>query len=89
MDKLLHKIWNTFAFIDDILIVTKGSKKRRMQKVEQVMRTQDESGNRLKLANCKFAQEQTEWLGSTLPQRGIKLINDKVQASTDELNSET
>ena len=34
MDKLLHKIQNTFAFIDDIPIVTKGTLQQHIEKVE-------------------------------------------------------
>ena len=58
--KLLHNIRSTFAFIDDILIVTKGSKEQHMEKVEEVMMTLEGAGIRLKLEQCKFAQEQTE-----------------------------
>ena len=39
MDKLLHKIRNSFAVIDDILIVTKGTSQQQIEKVEEVMKT--------------------------------------------------
>ena len=37
-----------------------------MEKVEEVMTTLDEAGNRLNLEKCKFVQKQTEWLGFPL-----------------------
>ena len=55
MDNLLHNIRNTFAFIDDILIVTSGTKQQHMKKVEEVMKTLDEAGIRLKLENCRIS----------------------------------
>ena len=60
LDQLLLNIRNTFAFIEELLIVTKGSKEQHMEKLEEVMRTLDEAGFRLKLEKCKSAQEQTE-----------------------------
>ena len=53
MDKLLHNKRNTFAFSDDILIVTKETKQQRMKKVEEVLKTLDEAGIRLKLKNAE------------------------------------
>ena len=81
MDKLLHNIRNTLAFIDDILFVTKGSKEQHIEKLEKVMRTLDEAGIRLKLEKCKFGQEQTEWLGFTLSEkksnRSVEIFKQK------------
>ena len=37
-DKLLHKLRNTFTFIDDILIVTKGTLQQHIEKVDEVMK---------------------------------------------------
>ena len=56
MDKLLHNTRNTFTFIDDMLIVTKGTKQQHMEKVEEVLTKLDEAGIRLKLEKCKIAQ---------------------------------
>ena len=36
------------------------------------MRTLDEARIRLKLEKCKFAQEQTDWLGLTLSQKCLE-----------------
>ena len=55
MDKVLHNIRNTFACIDDILIVTEETKQQHMTKVEKVLKVLDEAGIRLnfkKIQNC-------------------------------------
>ena len=41
--------------IDDMLIVTEGSEDQHMQTVEEVLRTQDETGIRLKIEKCGLA----------------------------------
>ena len=74
MDKLLHNTQNTFAFIDDILIVTKGTKQQHMDKIEEVLKILDEAGIRLKLEKCKIAQTKTEWLGYKQSEKGVKPI---------------
>ena len=35
---------NTFVFLDDILIVTKGNKEVQMQKVEEILNVLDQAG---------------------------------------------
>ena len=54
-----------------------------MEKVKEVMRTLDEPGIRLRLEKCKFSQEQSALLGFELSQKGIKPIDEKIQAITD------
>ena len=89
MDKLLHKIRNTFTFIDDILIVTKGTQQQHIEKVEEVMKTLDEAGIRLKSEKCKIAQRKTEWLGYYLSASGVKPIDEKIQAISNRLRPKT
>ena len=56
MDQILINIRNTFAFIDDFLIVTKGRKEYRMAKVEGVQKILEEACIRLKLEKRRIAQ---------------------------------
>ena len=49
---------------------------------EERVKTPDEKRIQLKFETCKFAQEQTEWPGFTLSQKGIKPIYEKIQAIT-------
>ena len=45
----------------------------------------DNANVSLKWEKCKFAEEETDWLGYKLSQTGIKPINSKVQAITEKL----
>ena len=49
------------------------------------MKTLDEAGIGLKLKKCNVAQEQTELLGFTLTQSGIKPIDEKIQTITNRI----
>ena len=89
MDTVLINIRNTFTFIDDILIVTKGTHQQHIEKVEEVLRTLDEAVIRLKLEKCKIAQTETEWLGYKLTANGVKPIDEKIQAMSDRLRPKT
>ena len=83
-DKELANIPNTHVFLDDILIVTKGTKEKHFEAVKQVLKRIDNANIRLKWEKSKFAEE-IDWLGFTLSQTGIKPINSKVQARTEKL----
>ena len=85
MDKELANLQNTYVFLDDILIVTKGTKEKHFEAVKQVLKRMDNTNVRLKWEKCKFAEEEIEWLGYKLSQTGIKQINSKVQARTEKL----
>ena len=76
---------NTYVFLDDILIVTRGSQEKHFEVVKQVLKKLDNANIRLKWEKCKFAAEEIEWLGYKLSQTGIKPINSKVQAIPEKL----
>ena len=67
------------AYIDDILIVTKGTKQDHLNKVRAVMKILDEANLQLKAEKCIIAQESIEWLGFKLTRTGISPINAKAQ----------
>ena len=51
MDILLAKFREVFVFIDDILIVTKGTKNEQLDKVRKVLKTLDHAELQLKGEN--------------------------------------
>ena len=83
--QILHKKTKTFAFLDDILIVTKSSKENHLKEVEDTTKALDNAGIRLKLEKSNIAKTETEWLGFKLSGEGIKPIDEKVQAITEKL----
>ena len=81
----LGNLPNTYIFLDDILIVTKGSIEKHFEVVKQVLKKLDNTNVRLNWEKCKFSAEETDWLGSKLSQTGITPINSKVQSKTEKL----
>ena len=85
MDQELGNVLNTYVFLDDILIMTKGSKENHFEVVRHVLIKKDNADIRLKWEKCKLAAEETDWQGNKLSQTVVKEINSKVQAITKKL----
>ena len=80
VDLTLTNCNNTFAYLDDILIVTKGTIETRRQKLQTVLRKLDEENLAISLEKCKFACEQVEWLGFNINSEGTKPLVKKTEA---------
>ena len=63
IDLTLTNCTNTYAYSDDILIVTKGSLELHRQKLQSVLKKIDEENLAISLDKCKFACKQVETLG--------------------------
>ena len=89
MDFLLARFRDVFVFIDDILIVTKGTKQEHLDKVREILKdfkkVFDDAELQLKAGKCKFAKQNFEWLGFKTTSSGISPINSKVQGITEKL----
>ena len=87
MDLLLARFREVFVFIDDILIVTNGTKQEHLDKVRQILKVIDDAELQLKAEKCNFAKQEIEWLGFKLTNSGISPINSKVQGITEKLRT--
>ena len=67
MDRTLNHAKNTFCFLDDILIVSKGHERLVLNVLKQL----DEENLALKLSKCEFFQSSVNWLGHELSPEGI------------------
>ena len=85
MDLLLARFREVFVFIDDILIVTKGTKNEHLNKVRKTLKAMNEAKLQLKAGKCSFAKQEIEWLGLKLTSSGLSPINTKVQGISDKL----
>ena len=63
MDCILAEYPQAHAFIDDILVVTKGTAFDHIATVEKILKKLDRENKSLKLMKCKFAQWECKWLG--------------------------
>ena len=80
MDLTLTNCNNTYAYLDDNLIVTKGTLETHRQKHQTVLTKLDEENHAILLDKCKFASKQVEWLGYTKNSEGTKPIIKKTEA---------
>ena len=80
IDLTLTNCTNTYAYLDDILIVTKGWLDVHKQKLQSVLKKLDEENLAISMDNCKFACKQVEWLGFTVNSEGTKPLIRKTEA---------
>ena len=71
MDYTLVGLQNTHCFLDDIIVVSRGSKEEHLKLVYKCLKKLDEDNLRINLPKCHFAKTEIEWLGHKFIQSGI------------------
>ena len=71
MDRTLNHAQNTFCFLDDILIVSKGEENEHEKLVRNVLLKLNEENLALKISKCEFFQSSVNWLGQKLSSEGF------------------
>ena len=71
MNKTLNHSKNTFCFLDDILIVSKGEEKDHEKLVRNVLQKLDDEILALQISKCDSFQPSVNWLGHNLSAEGI------------------
>ena len=77
MDFNLANINSVFVYIDDILLVTKGSKHEHLNKLKEALRIMDEVSLQPKPGKRTIAQESIEWLVYKITRTAIAPVNTK------------
>ena len=80
IDLILTNCTNTYAYLDDILIVTKGSTELHQQKLKVVLDRLDEKNFAISLEKFKFACKQIDWLGFNINSEGTTPLIKKTEA---------
>jgi hypothetical protein len=75
------------AYLDDILIITKGSYKDHIQKVAEVLKHLQAAGLQVNLPKSKIAIQELEYLGYWLTPQGIRPMSNKVESNKNLNNS--
>ena len=78
MDTILAEFPQAHAFIDDILVVTKGTEIEHISTVEKILRKLDRENMALKLIKCQFARKECEWLGHKITRTGVTPLVRKI-----------
>ena len=70
-DRTLNNSKNTFYFLDDILIVSKGSELEHEKLIIDVLMKLDKENLSLKLSKCEFLKTEVNWLGHKFQKVGL------------------
>ena len=68
------------AWLDDIIVVTKGSKQKHMEELIDVLTKMENAGYRLSESKSEFFKTEIEWIGHKIDQNGIRPLQDKLLA---------
>ena len=79
MDQLLAGLQGFACYLNDI-IITARSGKEHIRVLKEVLNRLEEAGVRLKEGKCKFFQDQVEYLGHIVDDRGLHPTGEKVKA---------
>ena len=82
MDRTIKHAKNTFCFLNDILIVSKGNEMEHGTLVESVLKKLDDENLALKISKCEFFKQQVNWLGHHLSESGVSPKFTKTEAIT-------
>ena len=80
MDYRLIGLKNTFCFLDDILIVSKGSEEDPFKLVLDCLKKLDADNLRINRPKCHFAKQKISWLGYNITQSGTSPLEIKTSA---------
>ena len=71
---------HAMAYVDDILIFTKGSLKDHLMRVQDVLDRLKKHNLKLKLSKCQWAMKEITYLGFVVNQHGVAPCADKIKA---------
>ena len=77
---LLGDIEGTKAYIDDILVVNKGSFKDHLKQLEEIFRRCQKTNIKLNADKCRFGLNEIDYLGYIITPKGIKPNPKKIKA---------
>ena len=72
--------YSTLAWLDDIIVVTRGDRKEHEKKLFDVLKKLEDAGYRASERESEFFLNSTKWLGHEIDETGIKLNKEKVKA---------
>ena len=82
-EKISELMWGLdfiCTYIDDLLVITKGTWMDHLEKLETVLNHLQQAGLKVNLCKSFFGKDQLEYLGYIITRDGIKPITSKVDA---------
>ena len=78
--ELLGDIEGTKAYIDDILVVKRGTYKEHLEQLDEIFRRCRKAGLQVNAEKCCFGLEEIDYLGYIITPEGIKPNPKKIKA---------
>ena len=72
--------YSTLAWLDDIIVVTRGDRKEHEKKLFDILGKLENAGYRASERKSEFFLNRTKWLGHEIDETGIKPNKEKVKA---------
>ena len=80
-DKIDNTLENKHpAWLDDIIVVTKGSKQKLKEELIETLEKLEKAGYRLNSGKSELFKREIEWVGHQISQEGIRPLQDKLTA---------
>ena len=80
IDKTLHDIKSKIAYLDDILIIPKGTLEEHKKELDKIMQRLNDENLAINLHKCEFDKEHTTWLGFVITPNGVTPTKQKCDA---------
>ena len=80
IDKTLQNIKTKFAYLDDILVITKGNLQDHETEIDKILKQLNEENLAINLQKCEFAKPQITWLGFKVTPNRVTPSKPKCEA---------
>ena len=80
MGDLSTDLENVWAYIDDLLVLTKGNWEDHLAKSDEVLIRLSRAGLKVNIKKSFFGKHKLEYLGYWISCRGVQLLKKKVEA---------
>ena len=80
VDLTLNNKKDTFAFLDDIPIISHGMKEQHIEKLTKVLNKLDAEKMAISVDKCEFGCKEVEWLGFVISEYGTTPMQKKADA---------
>ena len=81
MSTLMDGLEYVRAYLDDLLVITKGSYEDHLRKVKTVLQRLQDAGLRINLPKSSFCNQHLEYLGYGLTPNGIRPLTKKSRSN--------
>ena len=89
MDTTLNGLDSTNSFLDDIIIITKGTIEKHENEIDKTLKRLDQENLAISLHKCEFGLTEITWLGYKINSEGITPTKRKTDAIIQLENPKT